>query len=325
MIEPRRTGYDRLKKRGDRAMELHEIRYFLALSETLNFTRAAEACNVTQPALTRAIKNLEGRLGGPIIHRERGNTHLTELGRLMLPYFQETFGQLDEARRRALDFVKLRSSVLRVGMMCTIGPSKLIDLFSGFSRRYEGVELFLKDGPAAALEELLVAGDLDIAVYCKPDMQTDGLHALPLYAERFMIAVSPAHPLARLPEIRIADLEGHTYLSRVNCEYRDFIREIRTAMGVSIKLAYQSERDDWIQCMALAGLGFTVIPEYAVTVPGLVTRPLSAPSVDRQVNLITVRGRPHSPAVGAFVHECRRYPWADRMREATALGVGVAA
>src|SRR5262245_47825542 len=77
------------QKSAGSVMELHEIRYFLALCDTLNFTRAAEQCNVSQPALTRAIQHLEGKLGGPLVHRERANTHLTELGRIMRPYFQQ--------------------------------------------------------------------------------------------------------------------------------------------------------------------------------------------------------------------------------------------
>jgi len=300
-------------------MELHEIRYFLALSEALNFTRAAEACNVTQPALTRAIKSLEGKLGGTLIHRERGNTHLTELGRMMKPYFGEMFTRMEEAKKRAQSFVKLEQARLTVGLMCTIGPSKLIDLFAEFNSGYEGVELYLRDGAACQLEELLTQGEIDVAIYCKPEEPSEALHALPLYSERFMIGVSPSHPLARLPEIRLSDLHGHSYLSRVNCEYRDYIREIREDMGIAIRCPYSSERDDWIQCMVIAGLGFTVIPEYAVTVPGLVTRELVDPGFERKVKLVTVRGRPYSPAVGAFVHQCRRYPWAEKMRTAPSL------
>jgi DNA-binding transcriptional LysR family regulator len=296
-------------------MELHEIRYFIALSETLNFTRAAEACNVTQPALTRAIKSLEDKLGGPLIHRERGNTHLTELGRIMLPYLDEAYGRMREAKRRAESFVRLREARLTVGLMCTIGPAKLIDLFADFYRQYQGIELYLKDGAAGQLEDLLTRGEIDVAIYCKPEAPSETLHALPLYGERFMVAVSPAHPLARLAEVRLRDLEGHSYLSRVTCEYRDYIREIREGQGVQIKCPYVSERDDWIQCMTLAGMGFTMIPEFAVTVPGLVTRPLVEPEFIRHVNLVTVRGRPHSSAVGAFVHACRRYPWAAKMIE----------
>lgn len=204
----------------------------------------------------------------------------------------------------------------KVGLMCTIGPSRLIDLFGAFHQRYEGVQLFMKDGAAAVLEDMLTAGELDVAIYCRPEELSEALHALPLYRERFVVACAPGHRLARLEAVRLRDLEGESYLSRVNCEYRDVIREIREGMGISIKLPHVSERDDWIQCMVMAGLGFTLIPEYPVTVPGLVTRPLSEPEVLRSVNLVTVRGRPHSPAVGAFVHESRRYPWAEKLRGA---------
>ena len=306
-------------------MELHEIRYFLALSETLNFTRAAAQCNVTQPALTRAIKSLEDKLGGALINRERGNTHLTELGHLMLPYFAEMFVRMEEAKRRAESFVKLEDTRLTVGLMCTIGPTRLIDLFADFNLEYQGIELYLRDGSAGELESALTEGAIDVAIYCKPDASSETHYALPLFSERFMIGAAPDHPLAQLDEIRTPDLEGHSYLSRVNCEYRDFIRTIREDRGVRIKCPYSSERDDWIQCMVLAGLGFTVIPEFTVTVPGLVTRPLVDPEFVRQINLVTVRGRPHAPAVGAFVHACRRYPWDEKIREAPALSAPVAA
>ena len=82
-------------------MEMQHVRYFVALAGTLNFTRAAEQCNVSQPALTRAIQQLEHELGGPLFHRERGNTHLSELGRMMLPYLQT----VEESCRAARDHV----------------------------------------------------------------------------------------------------------------------------------------------------------------------------------------------------------------------------
>jgi len=298
-------------------MELHEIRYYLALSETLNFTRAAEVCNVTQPALTRAIRSLEDKLGGTLIHRERGNTHLTDLGRLMLPYFSEMFGHMAEAKKRAESFVKLREARLAVGLMCTIGPANLVDLVAGFNDEHQGIELYLKDGTACQLEALLTQGEIDVAIYCKPEAPSEALHTLPLYRERFMVAVAPGHQLARLDQVTIPDIDGENYLCRVNCEYLGYIRDIRESMGVEIRRIYSSERDDWIQCMVLAGLGFTIIPEFAVTVPGLAIRPLVEPEFVREINLVTVRGRPHSPAVGAFVHACRRHPWAAR------LGAGV--
>lgn len=293
-------------------MEPQEIRYFLALCDTLNFTRAAERCNVSQPALTRAIQHLEGKLGGQLVHRERGNTHLTELGRIMRPHFEQVAEQMEEARRRAQSVLKLKTATLTIGLMCTIGPHRLVDLFSNFLRTHKGVEIYLKDAPADALEEHLTQGNIDVAIFCRPGDLEDKFHTLPLYRERFVVAVGPGHPFERLNAVRIKDLHEQNYLSRANCEYQDHLRQIRENIGgIELKRPYTSERDDWIQCMVLAGLGFTYIPEFAVTIPGLITRPLIEPELYRTVSLVTVRGRPHSPAVGAFVREAKGYRWND--------------
>ncbi len=295
-------------------MNVRELRYFLALCETLNFTRAAERCYVTQPAFSRAIQTLEAQLGGPLVHRERGNTHLTELGRLVRPYFEQVVAQADEAKQRAHAYVHLDQSPLTVGLMCTIGPAKLVDLFLAFDSRHKGVELYLKDGAADMLEDTLTTGDIDVAIYCKPEGFPDHMHHVPLYHERFVIAVSPVHPFARLNAVTFKHLHGQRYLSRANCEHADYIREIAREQGVEVLRPYRSDRDDWIQAMTLAGVGFTMIPEFAVTMPGLVVRPLVDPEVVRTISLATVRGRPHSPAVGAFVSECKRYPWEEKLR-----------
>src|SRR6516165_1345671 len=172
-------------------MEIHEIRYFIAVCETLNFTRAAERCHVSQPALTRAVQNLEEKLGGPLVNRERGNTHLTELGRMMRPYFEQVLGQMAEAQRQAKTIVRLDQTSLTVGLMCTIGPHRLVDLFSGFIGNYEGVEVYLKDAPASALEELLAKGELDVAIFCRPDDLDDPFHTLPLYREQLWLPSVP--------------------------------------------------------------------------------------------------------------------------------------
>ena len=97
-------------------MEMHQARYFVALCETLNFTRAAEKCNVTQPSLTRAIKLLEEELGGPLFNRERNQTHLTELGRMMEPHLREVIEQARTARARASSFFALRTARLKLGV-----------------------------------------------------------------------------------------------------------------------------------------------------------------------------------------------------------------
>src|ERR1051325_4423890 len=120
-------------------MEMQQVRYFLALAKTLNFTRAAEAANVSQPALTRAIQQLEHELGGPLFHRERANTHLSELGKMMLPYLEQIHTQTEAAKAQAKAVKTLENITLKIGVMCTIGPAMIAELIVKFRTAYPNV------------------------------------------------------------------------------------------------------------------------------------------------------------------------------------------
>jgi len=295
-------------------MEMHQIRYFLAVSEELNFTRAAERCNVAQPSLTRAIKLLEEELGGLLFHRERANTHLSELGRTVKPYLEEVYAKTEEAKRQALDFGKLKKTPLKLGVMCTIQPDELLDLVSGVQTRHPGIELEIIDASAAELEERLLNGDVEVAIYCLPTRGSDErLHYVPLFREQFMIVVSPDHPLASLNAIHPRDLTGGRYLNRISCEFYGYAGEIWRQNGFEgCETVYRSERDDWILAMIAAGLGFGFMPQSCAKHPMVTARPVVDPEFWREVNLVTVRGRPHSPAVGALVKEAMRARWLGR-------------
>lgn len=290
-------------------MELQQVRYFVTLCQTLNFTRAAELCNVTQPSLTRAIQALEAEFGGPLLHRERNKTHLTDLGQIVRPFLEELLDRASAVKSRAKEFSQLKDVSLSVGLMCTIGPQRLI----GFMRRYReghpGVAITLRDANAKTLHGLLDEGQIDVAVMGFPGETPDRFHALPLFRERFVIAFAPGHEFEKLNAVRLRDLHQKLYLSRLNCEFGEHMLELYRENGVEPIRPYRSERDDWIQGMAAAGLGFSFIPEFSVNTPGLQTRPLIEPEIARTVSLVTVRGRPHSPAVGAFVRTARAESW----------------
>lgn len=105
------------------------------------------------------------------------------------------------------------------------------------------------------------------------------------------------------------DLDGEHYLWRVNCEMGQAADAIFDAQGVTGPTVYQSERDDWILAMAAAGLGYAFMPALCVNHPGVVARPLIDPEIWREIALVTVRGRPHSPGVGALMHEAMHMSW----------------
>src|SRR6266436_2018655 len=242
-------------------MEMHQIRYFLAVAEVLNFTRAAERCNVTQPSLTRAIKLLEEELGGPLFHRERANTHLSELGKMVRPYLMQVYQQTQTVKQQAINFTRLERSVLKLGMMCTVSPTHLIDLVVAVQTRHQGIELQLVDASANALQERLINGDLEVALYCLAvGQQDERLHYLPLFREQFMIVIHPGHKLASQNAIRVKDLDGERYLNRINCEMNGYAGPIWREHGATCKMVYRSERDDWILAMIAAGLGFGFMP-----------------------------------------------------------------
>src|SRR3569833_2357795 len=108
-------------------MELHQIRYFLAVASTLNFTRAAEQCNVTQPALTKSVQKLEQELGGQLIFRERQLTQLTDLGREVLPVLERTLASACAVLRRAEEFQRMEIASLGIGLTPSVSPSLLLD------------------------------------------------------------------------------------------------------------------------------------------------------------------------------------------------------
>ena len=135
-------------------MEMHQVRYFLAVCRTLNFTKAAEECNVAQPSLTRAVQKLEEELGGPLFHRERANTHLTELGRLMLPHLEQTFSGAAAARRVSHELAQMKKVPLKLGIMSTIAPDEIVSLIDQMSCEL-GVIHYASDTPYSRRQSLL--------------------------------------------------------------------------------------------------------------------------------------------------------------------------
>lgn len=301
-------------------MELHQIRYFLALCDELNFTRAAERCKVAQSSLTRAIKSLEGEFGGALFHRERANTHLSKLGQKVKPFLEQAYSHVEGAKRQAQDFVRLQAATLRLGLMCTIVPAHLREPVAAMHARHPDVALQIADATAEELQQALIAGELDVAIYALPTLAADErLNYLPLYREQFMIALKAEHRLARHEAIRLKDLAGEPYLWRTHCEYAAALDEMFTRQGLDGPTVYQSDRDDWVLAMASAGLGYAFVPELSASDPGVVVRPLIEPEIWREVALVTLRSRAETPGMGALVREVTRARWIGGLAQAPPL------
>lgn len=291
-------------------MEMHQVRYFLAVCEHLSFTQAARKCHVTQPSLTRAIQLLEREFGGHLFHRERSRIRLTELGRIVQPYLQEAWERTLTAKHQAKEYVSKAPTQLKLAIMCTIAPALLIQLFARFRVARPEVKLELIDGTAESVEEELVAAKAEAAIYCRPDRAADSrLNYLPLFREQMMIVLPPKHRLASRDRIEISDLGGEPYVQRSFCEFNDVVDSVFDARGVDCETVYRSDRDDWVLAMIASGFGFGFFPKHSITNADVIARPLVNPEFWREVSLTTVKGRPYSRAVGALVHEAMRSAW----------------
>lgn len=288
-------------------MEMFQIRYALAAAQTLNFTRAAAECNVSQPALTKAIRTLEAELGSPLFHREGRRVRLSGFGQSLLPHLRQIMSEADHARMLAENWRLLDKVPLRLGVMSTVGHVRLSRFLARFQREHDGIDVSVEEAPVGELRRRLGDGELDLAVLNPTD--SGDMHVQGLYEERYVVVFPPEHRLSRLNAIRLADLSGEPYVDRLACEMREMVMEVCRESGVQLYARFRSEREDWIQAMVLARIGFAFMPEYAVTLPELMQRPLIEPPVSRRIALAWVPGRRLSPAAAAMARAAQRFDW----------------
>lgn len=294
-------------------MEMHQVKYFLAVAAERNFTRAAEVCNVSPPSLFRAIKNLEIELGGLLFNRERSRTHLTELGRIAMPYIEQVAAAAERTKSETARALNLKKVTLTVGVMCTIAPGHFVEVIEKFGRKCPDVTLSLIDHNAVELRSKLIEGVIDLAIYAEPSGDTDDrLHYLPLFKEDMVIAVAAGHSLTRHNKLLAKHLDGQPYLERINCEWGTYGDKIFADRGVTGPVLCQSTRDDWVLAMAAKGIGYTFIPSTSVNHPGIAKLIISDMELRRHVNVVTVRGRQHSPAVAALMREMACIDWISK-------------
>jgi DNA-binding transcriptional LysR family regulator len=290
-------------------MELHQIRYVLAAAETLNFTRAAERCNVSQPALTKAVRSLEEELRAPIFTREGKRVRLSEFGRSILPNLRQMQEQAERAKAIAQEYRLLEKVPVRLGVLGTIGSVRLARYLAAFQSDFEGVEVEVAEAPLPELLNRLDQGSLDLAIVNPCEGVPESFHIHALYSEKYVAVLPPDHPLAERNVVRLKDLSGQPYVDRLSCEMREMFAAVCKDHEVQLYARFRSAREDWVQAMVLARIGIAVMPEYSVTVPELERRPIIEPGIDRTIALISVAGRRFSHATAAMVRSAQAFNW----------------
>jgi LysR family hydrogen peroxide-inducible transcriptional activator len=292
-----------------RAVDFNQIRYFLALSDTLNFTRAAEQCYVSQPALTQAIQRLEAELGGEVIRRGGQHTELTTLGKSLRGHFE----QIDRTRHLVRSTAKAVTSgevaELNIGLMCTIGPQALTGMLDLFQMQHPMVSLVLHDVTPSVIPDLLLSGSLDGAFCARHGPPHPQLHYVELFEEAMVVAFPPNHEFAEQDAVSLKEVARQRYVDRLHCEFRHEFLEFCEEENLALDIAFRSQREDWIQSLIRDGVGVSVIPEYSILWPELDYRPISDPALSRTVEFAVVDLPRVTAALDLLIEQARNYSW----------------
>jgi len=290
-------------------MEMHQVRYFLAVSRALNFTRAAEECHVAQPSLTRAIKQLEEELGSELFRRERNLTHITEFGQRMLPHLQQCLDSAATAKELATSLKTGTVAPVSIALSTAIELSLLAPHLKELVRAFEGLEMRFLRGSTNDVGKELKKGNADIAVAGTMDDAWDRIDSWPLFTEQFCLAVNKAHPLARRSAIEPDDFSNERVLWRAHCEHAADLEDFFKNRKLHISINHRVVSDHDFLALVEANLGVGVLPSTAPRSKDTKFIPIDGLELKRTVYLYSVAGRQRAPAATALIKLMRAADW----------------
>ena len=290
-------------------MEMHQVRYFLAVARTLNFTRAAEECNVAQPSLTRAIRQLEGELGGDLFRRERPQAQLTELGQRMLPLLKQCYESANSARSLATAIKKGEVGSLRIALSRTIDPSLVTPHVIELGKLFEGLELKLLRGTSSEVLDYLKQGEVELGIAAKIGDEWERLDSWPLFTEEFQLIVHSMHPLAECTSVALDDLRTERLVVRTYCETTDELLDVLRAREFDVTRFHEVSADGDLISLVEAGLGVALVPRSTRSPATLMRVAVDGVEIKRTVHLYGVAGRQRTPVASAMMKMLRAYDW----------------
>ena len=287
-------------------MEMHQLRYVVAVARAGNFSRAAEQCHVSQPSLSQQIIKLEEELGERLFDRMKREAKLTPHGEAFLPRALKILEEVDLAKREAVDAQELLRGRLVVGVLPTIAPYLLPRLLVAFAKKFPGVEIVVHEDTTAHLLKLAQACEIDFALASRP-IQNERMEIKDLFTEELRLALPNGHRLARKRSVRLADLEqepfivmkeGHCLGDQVLnfCERRD----------LKPTVTFRSAQLETIQALVCSGVGISLVPAMAARseradLPEY--RSLVGPKPERKIVAVWPKERPIGRAASEFLKQ----------------------
>lgn len=282
-------------------MNLRALQYFVKLADLRHFSKAAEACFVSQPTLSTQIKKLEEELGTQLVERSPKNIMLTPAGEDIAERARKLLADVEQIRAVARSSSDPAEGNLRLGLFPTLAPYLLPHVVPGLRRRFPRLRLQLAEEKTEDLLRMLHRGELDAALLALPIPEA-GLTIEVLFREPFVLATPTNHALAKAKEVSVDDLRGNELLllEEGHC-LREHALEVCTLAGARERVDFHATSMETLRQMVAAEVGITLMPLLAVKPPiaateNLVTRPFSGTAPHRTIALVWRS----SSALGSF-------------------------
>ncbi len=289
-------------------MELHQLRYFVAVAELGHFTRAAERCFVAQPSLSQQIGKLERELGKPLFDRLGRVVRLTEAGRTLYEQAVTILASVEEAKRQVAGGAGEQAGVVSVGAIPTVAPFLLPGLASAYQRSHRGSRVIIYEDLTAHVIENCLRGELDVGVLALP-VSDPRLHVEALFEEELLLALPAGHPLTKKRKVTVEDLNGQAFilLSEMHCLGEQIV-SFCNQESCSPFMVCRSAQLLTVQELVSVGHGVSLLPEMACQhdrQSRRVYRRLSGTAPTRTLGMVWHKQRYQQPPVRRFVEMMR--------------------
>lgn len=270
-------------------MEIHQLRYFVAVAELASFTKAARRCGVSQPSLSQQVQKLEQDLGQPLLDRFGRRVRLTEAGQAFYERSAAILEAVDEAKACLLDGDDWQRGTVSIGAIHTVAPYLLPEIVQRFTRRFPQAQVAVEERFTEALVERCVAGDLDVAVVALPIVEKR-LRVAPLFKERLLAALPATSALAGRKRVALEQVirEPFLLLDEMHCFGRQTL-QICADRDCMPAISCRTAQLLTVQEMVALGQGVSLVPEMASRVNRdgrCVYRSLSGPPIEREIAII---------------------------------------
>jgi DNA-binding transcriptional LysR family regulator len=288
-------------------MEMHQIRYFLAVARALNFTRAAEQCNVTQPSLTRAIQKLEDEFGGPLFNRERSLTHLTELGRMVLPHLEQTFDAAEAATSLANSMGRAEVAPLVIGLANGLTLGVLEEILIRVGAALPGLAIDLRRGTSEELVEQAMKGGIDLLLVALSEPAQERLESWPLFVQGYRIATWSGHHMTDAGPPRLADIAAEPWIDCAD-DATALWRRVITAANIAPDFRHRVAGGEVALRLVARAMGCAIVAADC-SATGITLTRIADCDLDQPIMLSAVSGRRRGRAADAFVRVARARHW----------------